>query len=237
MSTTDYIIPALSLGLILIEVFLDDSPKFKRFALICIGVLTFGFSFWAAWQNSDDVKELKDHANLILDGRRSDSINNAEFQIYLKDTFGLERKGNSAIITNTVTIKNILNNILEAEPKQNQDSTNVYFKFSNKNLYVAPKSGTWAHAYYMIDTGLAMQNLNMINEGYGIMGVTATFEFDGKKIDFGSGRLYDRAVFIKEPMHLDLSGAPYQYIIFGDQGFPDRRWIFKDGKVKWYPER
>jgi C4-dicarboxylate transporter len=77
MSTTDYIIPALALGLILIEVFLDYSPKFKKFALIGIVVLTFGFSFWAAWQNTSDIKELKDHANLILVGRRTDSINNA----------------------------------------------------------------------------------------------------------------------------------------------------------------
>jgi hypothetical protein len=222
--------------------FKNEKLNGKDWIQIILSIAVFGATLISMFLSSADkekdkstIKNLKDNSDKMIADRVTDSTNNAAFQRYLKDTFGIGRYGNRPIITNITTINNVIKNFSLSDKKFSVDSVNVFLKTKGDIISVAPKEGTWAHAFFYVDSSLSKNNTNIVNEGMGPYYPYQSILINGKKSIYSRYIIDDRAVYLDYPMNINLSGAPQQYVIFGDQGYTGRRWLYKDGKVTWYP--
>lgn len=149
MNVADFAVPLLAFGLVVNSVYAGLKTGFKRKEIIelVISFLMLGFSWWIASQNSDTFKSINEKNDLLkqdvselLRQRRSDSADNFNFQKYLKDTFGIEKKGDTAIIVNnTVFIQQALVQKEDQTYTALPDSLNVNVNFKDNILRVSPK--------------------------------------------------------------------------------------------------
>jgi len=209
---------------------------------LIIGALIFLF---AILQNNNDNAE-KSEASLKNDTLKIkiDSIisGNHLFYKYLKDTFGIEKNGDTAIITNQ-TIYNNKTFISQAPPSPNvseneiPDSINYSVKISGDSLYFSPKKGIWSKAFvgFNMNDWDSIKEFNIISEGVSPGNDFATSVIKNKKYSIGIYSIYERSVNPKMPIKLDMKSYKYQFLIFGDQESESKRYLFQDGKVKWFP--
>jgi hypothetical protein len=206
-----------------------------------IGFLIMIFSCWAYITNSktlNDITNANDTLNVniktLLERRKTDSSNNATFQKYLKDTFGIIKQGVKPIIYNT---KIYNSKVQEVKPNGLADSINYQYSLKNDTLFLAPKEGTWAHGYIAFDTANGTRFESMLHEGMGTPNLVDKININGRIYITHIFKMYDRAVYKQEPISLRMSGDLNRYIIFGDERIPSKRYFYKQGKVIWIPER
>ena len=241
MSMTDYVIPVLVFILVIRKVYLSKVQWYKKENIfeIIIGILIMGFSIWSSLQTSDASQTLNSQLTLLLEQRTSDSSNNASFQRYLKDSIGLERKGNKASIVNQTAYN--LN--VQTTPKEKTlslsqltASENYGFKFSTTgdSLIVYPKAGIWIKPFLSYETSLESKNQHIFQEsGIGTSNQTPIVvrnkEYIVSTIFTTTTRSNQR------PLIIDISGARNQSIFFGDDADAEKRYLFEKGKIYWVP--
>jgi hypothetical protein len=172
--------------------------------------------------------------NTLLKKRDIDSSDNAKFQKYLKDTFGIIKQGGKPIIYNTKIYNSKVEKI---NPTLLSDSINFQYNFKNDTLRVIPKQGTWVHAYFAFDTSNSVKFNASLNEGMGTANVVDKISVNGKILNTHIIKIFDRPVYKGAPITLSLSDNIHRYIIFGDEGIPSKRYIYQNGKVRWIPEK
>ena len=233
MKFTDVIIPILVLVTVVIP-FLKLKEGAEKASIIIVGILIMGFSIYISVDTNDTINGISNNTNTLLAQRKSDSINNSTFQQYLKDTFGIERKGNTAI----KIINNTTNNYQASKKDEAlSDSINYFFKLRNDTLAISPKEGTWVHAYIAFDTVNGKSFEGLLHEGMGTSNWADKINVNGKIYLTHLFKMYDRAVYNTSPIELNMAGHLNRYIIFGDEGIPRKRYIYKHGKVNWIPEK
>ncbi len=208
-----------------------------------------GFSIWLEIEKYDDINTLKsgnstlnENVNSLLEKRGIDSTSNATFQKYLKDTFGIERTGNKPIIYNT---KIYNSNIHESEGVANSSTNSINYGYelsSTKDiLTLYPKTGVWIKPFFSFDASLEKINKN-IYESDG-EGKPYSTESGPSEITLINNKKYRTiSVFMSlvrsksYPLIIDISGDKSQYIVFGDDADPNKRYMYKNGKVNWIPK-
>src|SRR5688500_2590903 len=105
MSFTDFIVPVLGFVSVIVSAFsLKEGISGKKIAELIVGLLIMGFSIWVAIGNSEAM-QIINNDNSILQGNVdnlsemsvTDSAENSLCQNYLRDTFGIERRGDRPV--------------------------------------------------------------------------------------------------------------------------------------------
>ncbi len=230
---------------------IKEGIKPKHYLVGGILIIIMGFSIYQASENSEITGNLSSNMKELLDQRRADSVSNAYFQTYLKDSVGISREGNKARIVN----QNIYNSYSQVKESPLNpplvlptispvnitnilpDSINYNFRVSKDSLYISPKEGAWVRPFFATDISNKSKNLNIVEEGMGPMEPADKMNVNDKIFNVGMYLIYERAVYPKKPIALNLSGNRNQYIIFGEQGSSTKRYIYRRGKVEWIPEK
>lgn len=245
---TDYIVPILGLGLAIISVRKTVLEGWKTLAALelIISILIMGVYIIIALQSSKTNETLQINVIRLLEARKTDSTNNADFQKYLKDSLGVARDGNKARIVNQfIYNSNVHNETIVQNLKDNSlpDSINYIFRVVKDSLYISPKEGAWQRAYFSFDTANDKKNASLdnsskyiVSEGLGPTEPDKIF-INNKMYVVYTNLINDRAVYNKKPIALNLAGNRNQYIVFGEQGNATKRYFYKQGRVTWIPEK
>jgi hypothetical protein len=235
MGFTDFALPILGFILVISSAYYlkKEEVTTKKIIELVAGFLIMGFSIWASIENSGKLDKisstnsgLKLKLDEIIDKRMIDSNNNATFQKYLKDTFGIERQGDKPV-------KLYFNNTKNYFPTVQQIQT--INGISDYIIYITPKEGSWVHAYFAFDTTQSSKFAEMLEEGMGTPNVVDKVTVNNKILNTHLIKIYDRAVYKGEPIKLNISAFKNGFIIFGEQGNPSKRYFYKNGKVRWIP--
>jgi hypothetical protein len=116
------------------------------------------------------------------------------------------------------------------------DSNNYTAFVRNDSFFAAPKVGTWVRAYYAHDTSRSELFIKNFTEGMGTPNEVDKFVINGRTYNTHMWKINDRTVYKGSPMRLNIAGYENRYIIFGEEGNPAKRWIFRSGKVYWIPD-
>ncbi len=225
-----------------------ESQKTTKIIKIIVGIFVLLFTLWSYHINSQAINELgitndtlKLNSRELLAKRMIDSSNNAGFQKYLRDTFGIERQNNTAMVIDTKIFHAKATQVSGIQQKsintELQDSVNYDVKLINNTLIISPKQGTWSHGFFAFDTLNGIQFNEMLTEGMGTPNLVDKIKINKRIYNTHIFKIYDRPVYMDGPIKLNLSSDLNRYIIFGDQGYPSKRYIYKQGKVSWIPER
>jgi hypothetical protein len=241
MSAADFAIPILGFILVVISALsLKEEVSKKKVAELIVGLFIMGFSIWASVDNSETIKnfnmsnsDLKGKLNELIESRRIDSNNNVVFQEYLKDTFGIVRRGDKPVKIFVSNTKNYFSSIVENN-KVN-DKENYEIKQVGDILNISPKEGTWIHGYFAFDTSNSKEFNEMLEEGMGTPNIVDKISVNAKIFNTHLIRIYNRAVYKNEPIRINISTLKNGYIIFGEEGNKNKRYIYKQGKVIWIP--
>lgn len=241
----DYIPPVLGFLLIIISVRKAVNEGWNNLALaeLIVGVLIAGSSAVSIKLNSSSSKRLQSSIDTLLNNRKVDSVNNEKFKTFLKDSFGIEKRDTTAVISNTYiynsksidTIKKVLDTV-----KTNTtipDSLNFSIKILGDSLFLAPKYGAWEKGFVGFDmqNWEAIQKLNILSEGIAPGNDFPVSIINNKKYRIGIFSIYERAINPRMPIKLNLTGYKNQFLIFGDQVSETKRYLFQNGKVRWFP--
>lgn len=180
---------------------LKEIFDFEFFKSLIFGTLIFLFALFQNSSEGKEKKELSEKINTLLDKREVDSANNASFQKYLKDTFGIIIQGNKPIIYNT----KIYNSQIE-QPKLEglADSINYQYSFENDTLRIVPKQGTWVHAFLAYDTAHPYSFKDGLDEGMGTANIVDKISINGKIFNTHLFKIYDRPVYKGNPIKINL---------------------------------
>jgi len=215
--------------------------KLKNYLEILLGVVIMGLTIYSVKSNSDDTEEIKKGVNDLIEKRKSDSTNSADFQRYLKDTFGIEKKGDKAIITNTVIYnsKTVNNTTLPQSTSDDlPDSLNYLINYKGDSIMISPQTGTWPNGFVALDTGKVARPSDVLYEGVSTINEVDKIQVDSKTYITHLWRLSDRPIFKKEPVCINLKAyGKNKFIIFGEQGNSNKRYLYIRGKVTWIPEK
>ena len=227
------------------------SEKIKYIALVLIGILTMIFTLVIICkQKTKDKLEDTEKANLKKDVKDIQSKLNVKiksdsaFELWLKDTFGIKRRGDTAIIYNTNNYFSQINQGQKEKPDLYPDSTNYGFSFlHNKDtLILYPKNGVWVKPFLSFDAKLDKVNGGVYQSDG--MGKPYSTKSGPSEITNVNGKNYKTiSVFMNivrsksYPLIIDMKGYKNQYIIFGDSADPNKRYIYQKGKVRWIPIR
>jgi hypothetical protein len=219
--------------------------------LIFFGILIFGFTVTNYFlQKSKDSIDDNEKASLHTDVRTIQSKldiqikNDNKFEGWLKDTFGIKRQGDTAIIYNTNIYYSQINQGQKEKPDLYPDSTNYGFSFlHNKDtLILYPKNGVWVKPFLSFDAKLDTINGGVYqSDGMGKAyptksGPSEITNVNG--INYKTISVFMNIVRSKSyPLIIDMKGDKNQYIIFGDSADPNKRYIYQKGKVRWIPIR
>ncbi len=242
MNISDFAIPILGFTLVVLSaISLKEGITRKKIIEIAVCLLIMGFSIWASIDNSETINDIGKSNSLLqtklddlLEKRRVDSNNNVVFQKYLKDTFGIERRGDKPVKIYFTQTKNYFST--SQENKNISDSINFIIKKSGDILYISPKEGTWVHAYFAFDTTNSSHFSSMLDEGVGTPSIVDKITLNNKTLNTHIIRITDRPVYKEEPIKLNMSGYQNGYLIFGEQGDTKKRYFYKQGKVIWIPQ-
>lgn len=236
---TDFIIPITGFILVIFKGYTSGKDWYKKENIweIIIGFIVMISSIWISIDNNSAINKIENNTSSLLQQRIIDSTDNANFRKYLKDTFGIEKRGDTAIVVNKTQYLSV---VKPAQLKDTAlaDSLNYFFKLSKDTLFLSPLQGVWIHGFIAIDT-TNYQNLEeIINDG---MYISSPNPLD---VIYADGKVYNtylwnvyRAVYKKEPVYLNINNyGKNRYVIFGDQG-TSKRYIYKNGKVRWIPEQ
>lgn len=231
MSLPDFVIPVLVFILVVIRIYFSKELWYKKENVweIVIGIFVMGFSIWVSVQTSETTGTLNSSMGKLLEQRTHDSINNANFQKYLKDSLGIDRKGNIPVIVN----RTIYNTFHEEKPKQNglPDSLNYFFKISKDTFFVAPRQGSWAKPIVLFDTSVH-PHLDM---GYGNIS-PRKIKIENKNYTLDFSMAWTEVPSIEEPYRVMVDKIKFKFLIFGDDANRNKRYIYENGKVRWIPE-
>lgn len=246
MSFPDISLPVLAF---LITLFLlpsvKDGVKSIHWIIGALSLMVMGFTLWNSHSNSETNVQIRESLSSAQKDREIDSINDASFQRFMKDSFGIERQGNQAEIINhnlydNRKTYNTINSPL-ISPFINNDATNYELRFSKTkdSLIIYPKNGVWIKPFISFDI-----NKRGINEGLfqgdgmslETTGVTEVTNIEG--INYNTLTVFCSLIRDRQmPMYLDISGDKKQYIIFGDASSPEKRYLYQNGKIKWIPKK
>lgn len=247
MSFIEIVLPILGLSLVI-----NSASSLYRTGLekkdvveLIIGVLICVFSIWSASSNSTATVKLQasvdssqSKINMMLSQRQIDSTNNANFQKYLRDSFGIQVID---IATNSVKRTNNFYTIVSPEKTGISPSENFGYKFSSNRdtLIVFPKSGVWVKPFFSFDASLEKNNSAIFLPD----GMSQTDSRLPPEETIINGTRYKTFTMhmslVRDksyPLILDMSADKRQYIIFGDESDPEKRYFYKDGKFSWTPK-
>lgn len=229
---------------------ITKSEKIKNGLVVGVGSFIMIFSVWnAILQFLNDKKNNSEKAYLHTDiGNIQTTLNNkitkdSIFEIYLKDTFGIERQNNKPIIFNT-RIYNLKAQQPKTVPQPKTegmpDSINYSVKLKNDTLTISPKIGVWVSPFFSFDAKNEKINDRILQvDGT----VYSAIRYPHEITVVNSKKYYTNTVNMtltrskERPLVLDISADKNQYIIFGDEVFPNKRYIYDHGKVNWIPLR
>lgn len=238
------IIPVLAL----VSVF-SQSPDLKSgltkraviFIAVSLGIL--GFSVIAGLQNmwdknssekqivglNDSVSKLNKTIEYTADkiDEIGLSIDENTGKLLLMDSALLKKEFSQVFNITTVDVTPIENERLLA-------AVNFSVSLKDDILSISPKSGTWAHAYFIYDTS-GFGIIDNITQGQGSIG-REQLTFEGKNYITYRGRIYNRSIYPGNPIKLIMRQPYKKFIIFGDDGVLHARYIYENGKVRWIPE-
>ena len=238
MNFKDVVIPALGFIIIIRKIYVAKGLwyKFENLSEIIIGLVVMAFSIWFANDASTSSASLNSDIQKLIIHANNDSVSNSAFQIYLKDSFGIERRGNLPVIIN----KNTYNLIDRTKPKELgiPDSLNYYYYTHKDSLFISPKEGAWVHGYVALDTGKNDKQGDYINEGMGTANLVDKIAVNGKIYETHIWRIYNRSTYKDDPISInkDIYGKK-RYIIFGEEGNLSKRYFYKNGIVTWIPRK
>lgn len=243
MHLSDFIVPAGVFILVVVNLWYSGKDWYKKENgfMLFIGIVTMGFSWYQNWTNSEQTDTMSSNLETVLKNQKIDSTNNAEFQKYLKDSIGIQREGNKANVVSNTNLTKYYNqynitqtlNTTEGAP----DSLNYIVSRRNDSLFISPKNGTWSHGYVAFDTTNGDSFEADMSTGMGTaFPVDKISVNNNKTFNTHIFKMYDRAVYDKSPIILNMRSSPDRYIIFGDEGIPRKRYIYQNRKVKWIPE-
>ena len=213
--------------------------RIRDWWLIFVAALIMVLTVWNLFiqssnEKADQIEKKSLHTDIKTIQSKLDIQlkNDNNFESWLKNTYGIERKGDTAIVYNT-------NIYYSKAPKQNvdgiPDSINYSFKLIKDTLVVFPKEGVWVKPFFSFDQKLFKAN----GEIYQSDGTEYSIPYDittvnNKKlhtitVDMSLTRSKER------PLVMNISGDKNQYVIFGDEATPSKRYIYEHGKINWIP--
>lgn len=117
----DLLIPLIGFAISVRPFFTEKKLKWYHYGEIFGGLIIMGLSIYSSWSNSSDTSQMKSNIESLVENRKIDSINNSNFQNFLKDSLGVERDGNKVRVVNRNTyIKYVTVNKTESQ------NTNAY---------------------------------------------------------------------------------------------------------------
>lgn len=251
MSFLEIIVPALGLALIVNSTYgiirSEKGAAKKEIIELSLGVLICVFSIWSASSNSKTTGKLqstadssKNKINELLSQRKVDSTNDAKFQQYLKDSLGIQVID---IATNTVRRTDNFYTIVNSLPKEGlSPSVNYEYKISkNKDsVIVFPKTGVWVKPFFSFDASIQAKNeAILLADGMSI--TDSRLPPEETIINGVSYKTFTVHLSIVRdkiyPLILDISADKNQYVIFGDESDPEKRYLYKGGKITWVPKK
>ena len=148
---------------------IEKGIKSKHYIIGFIAMLIMGFTIYQASENTDISNAIvtgKDSlinlSNDLLKKIETDSTNNASFQKFVRDTFGIDRSGNKALIYNYNVYKKNIYNFGNDSVKRNESENYIYKLSKNKDtLVVFPKIGVRIKPFMGFDVRLAAKNQNL----------------------------------------------------------------------------
>lgn len=133
MSITDFIVPTLTFILVIKNLYFSPEKWYnaKNLLEILVGICIMTFSIWAAIQSSDSTSNLEKNLNKLVSSQTIDSLNNAKFQKYLKDSLGLDKRGNSVVLVN----RSIYNSFEQSQkyPPEKEPSLSQTVEYATMN--------------------------------------------------------------------------------------------------------
>ena len=212
---------------------------------LIISIFILAFAIWKESDNSDkmqditnDNKAMKENIDRLHSERSVDSSNNSAFQKFVHDSLGYERQGNKAVRVyyNTFNqVKSTPNQVTGTPPNSYgiPDSLNAEANRIVRQLLINPIEGSWAHAYVALDT--TYDKDKVMDEGAKVSEIQG-IGVNGKGYISNVWKIYTRAVYKGAPIRVNLwKYGNDNFIIFGDEGYPNRRYMYKSGKVTWIP--
>ena len=191
MNISDFAVPLIGFGVAInsaIET-LKKGFKTKDVVDIILGLFIMGFSLSIASDNSDtiigirtDNNNLQKGVTMLLSQRALDSINNYSFQKYLRDSFGIEKKGDKPVIYNTKIYLS----------KSTQDSvrlrnivvgSKLFKALPNQTVFLTPGSPSDIEKYTVVLNGAFM--------------TPRFYSVQKGKVTFMQGVLKDDEIFVK----------------------------------------
>ena len=225
--------------------------KIRDWWSISVATLIMTFTIWNAFiQSSNEKADGIEKKSLHTDVRTIQSKldtqikNDDRFESWLKDTFGIKRQGDTAIIYNTNIYYSQISQGQKEKPDLYPDSTNYGFSFlHNKDtLILYPKNGVWVKPFLSFDAKLDKVNGGVYQPDG--MGKPYSTKSGPSEITNVNGKNYKTiSVFMNivrsksYPLIIDMKGDKNQYIIFGDSADPNKRYIYQKGKIRWIPIR
>lgn len=215
---------------------IKDGIKPKHYIVGAILLLTTGFAIYQASQNSDSSNTMSQNISDLKEARKVDSISNSNFQQYLKDSLGVEKIGDKVTIVN----KNVYNSFNETIRALKQvvsdgilpDSTNYKLTISRDTFFFAPKQGTWSRAVVLWDSSMH-PDLDM-----GVSNISKRKIMIENKIQILDYNLSNTEVVSKdEPFRIMINKEKVKFLIFGDDVNRNKRYLYKNSKVRWFPEQ
>lgn len=85
-----------------------------------------------------------------------------------------------------------------------------------------------------VDTSSHMHNSNMVDEGGGTAYAFDKIKVGNKEYYTNIINIWERPISLENPMRINLSNNPKQYVIFGEQA-TSKRYMFRNGRLIWIP--
>jgi hypothetical protein len=132
----------------------------------------------------------------------------------------------------------ILKAVLRMQPPSTgvPDSLNFEIRINHDTLIIYPKEGSWSHGYVAFDTINSQCILDHMYMGMGPSRPVDKIVVDGKTYVTHVLVAFAISTHKGQPWGLKLCNQLNRYIIFGEDGDVSKRYIYKNGKVKWIPE-
>jgi len=117
------------------------------------------------------------------------------------------------------------------------DSLNYATSLHHDTILVHPQQGTWAAFYLYVDTNyITLNEIGSFILSYHNASDGHTITVYGKKIPAYKAFNFMNAVKSSDPLMLRVIKKPVEFY-FGDGASLTKRYFYKNGKVKWIPER
>lgn len=217
--------------------------KKKKIALICCTAVLILLS---TIKGCDDISS-SHKSKITIDSLNhklaaiKDTLHNVGLNINIKT--GQLLVIDSQILKNTLLPKTVFITTIKNTSTENinDDSSNYvyYHSRTGDTVIVYPKHGVWAKPYLCFDSKLESKNSNL----YQSDGTTNSdslhptqISLNGKQIDVID--IYMSMIRSKDkPLYLNISGDKHQRVIFGDYTNLNKRYMYKNGKITWIPEK